>query len=345
VSGVWYATRENVMSAPDIRASAYASAQIDAAVESASRRVDKLCHRTFYPWTGTRYFDWPSDQNAGAWRLWLDHNELISLTSLESPPGTTISTTDVLLEPNTSGPPYNRIDLSRGTSAMFSLDSTPQRSIKVTGVFGYANDEQTAGTLASSPTSSSTTITVAGAAYGVGDLLRIGTERLTVTDRAWGTSGQTGTLAASNAAQTLAVSDGTAFVTGEELLLDSERVFVRDISGNNLTVHRAWGGSTLAAHTGATIYYSRTLTVSRGQVGTTAASHSSSDVIYRWLPPGPVRALTVAYALDQFFQEGAGYARTIGSGGAERTVGERGIKALEEDVYGAYGRKNRMRAV
>ena len=93
------------MSASDIKASAYATAAIDAACESASRRVEKLTHRIFYPAVGTRYRDWPNDQDARYGRLWLDQDELISLTSLESPEGTAIDTDDVLLEPNGSGPP------------------------------------------------------------------------------------------------------------------------------------------------------------------------------------------------------------------------------------------------
>lgn len=341
----WYTTRERVMAAPDIKASAYAAAAVDTACDAASRRIERLCHRIFYPAVDTRYFDWPNDQDARFGRLWLDQHELISLTSLASPSGTAISTANVLLEPNGGGPPYTRLDLNRGTSAAFSMGNTSQQAIVVTGVFGYRNDEESAGTLAASPSSSSATIGVSGALFGVGDLLRIEDERLIVTGRSWSTSAQTGTLASSNAAQTLAVSDGTAFVAGEELLLDGERVLVQDISGNNLTVRRAWSGTTLAAHTGATIYYSRTLTVARGACGTTAAGHGISTAVYRWVPPSGVRQLATAYAIDQFFQEGAGYARTIGSGENERAMSGRAIVNLEDAVYGQYGRKARTRAV
>lgn len=341
----WYTKRERVMSATDIKASAYAAAAVDRACESASRRVEALTHRKFYPWTGTRYRDWPNDQSARTGRLWLDSDELISLTALESPEGTSISTDDVQLEPNGSGPPYTRLELDRSSSAAFSIDSTSQRSIVITGVFGYRNDEESAGTLASSMSSSVTTLTGAASRYGVGDLLRVGDERMIVTDRTWATTGQTATLTSSNAAQSMAVSDGTAFVTGEELLIEAERLFVLAITGNTLVVQRAWSGSTLAAHSGATIYHQRALTVTRGAVGTTAASHSSSDAVYRWLPPAPVEQLSTAYALDTFYQESAGYARTVGAGEHIRIATGRRIAQLEEEVYGGYARKARTRAV
>lgn len=334
------------MAAPDVKASAYASAQVDAVIEAASRRVERLCHRVFYPTVATRYFDWPNDQDARYGRLWLDQHELISLTSLASPVGTAISTGSVLLEPNGTGPPYTRLELDRGTSAAFSMGNTSQRAIAVTGVFGYRNDEQSAGTLTTSPSSSATTIGVAGALYGVGDLLRIGTERLIVTERAWAFTGQTGTLTSSNAAQSLPVADSSVFVVGEELLLDAERMLVLAVQGSNtVIVQRAWSGSTLAAHVGANIYYSRTLTVTRAAAGTTAASHTAADAVYRWTPPGPVRQLATAYALDQFFQEGAGYARTVGSGESERQMSGRALVNLEESVYGMFARKIRARAV
>jgi hypothetical protein len=58
-----------------------------------------------------------------------------------------------------------------------------------------------------------------------------------------------------------------------------------------------------------------------------------------------VRALTTAYALDQFFQEGSGYARVIGADDNQRRISGMAIPRLEEDVYGAYARRGRIRAV
>ena len=49
-------------------------------------------------------------------------------------------------------------------------------------------------------------------------------------------------------------------------------MLITDIAGNNLIVKRQKSGSTLAAHTGSTIYAPRQVTITRGDLGTTAGS-------------------------------------------------------------------------
>ncbi|WP_449342453.1 hypothetical protein, partial [Streptomyces aurantiogriseus] len=135
-----YATREDVMHALDVKPTAYNSAQIDRALQSASRGVEALCHRRFYPEAATRYFDWPSSQYRPSWRLWLDDNELISITTLTSG-GTTIAASDYFLEPNRTGPPYNRLEIDLDSNAAYGGGDTHQRDITITGLWGYRNDE------------------------------------------------------------------------------------------------------------------------------------------------------------------------------------------------------------
>jgi hypothetical protein len=91
--GVWYCTREDVKSSLDSKESARNNGQVDRAIESASRAVEGLTHRRFYPETDTRYFDWPNAQYARPWRLWLDQHELVSVATLSSG-GTTIAASD-----------------------------------------------------------------------------------------------------------------------------------------------------------------------------------------------------------------------------------------------------------
>lgn len=344
-----YTTRESVMAAPDIRASAYAGPDIDNAIISATKQVDSLCHRGAYdrgipgflPWTGTLQFDWPNDQDARSGRLWLEQFALYSLTSATSG-GVAVTPSSVFLEPVASGPPYNRIDLDRSTSASFRVGSgAGQRSISLTGVWcPYLPVESSPSgfTVNGNPNASVTALTVNGPA-SVGDVLRIDSERLLVQDKSWTSSAQTGTIATGSNVETLAVSDGSVFRAGEELILDAERMLVRDVTGNTLIVKRAWSGSTIGAHTGATIYWPRLLTVKRGVLGTTAAAHTNATQIARLVLPGLIRELTIAYALDTYFQQGAGYARTVGTGEGERNASGRGIKDLEERVYWAYGRR------
>jgi hypothetical protein len=352
---VSYATREDVKSALDLKETARSNPQVDRVIEAASRDAEGLLHRRFYPELATRYFDWP-DQYARPWRLWLDDSELITLTSISSG-GITIPTADINLEPNRNGPPYNRVEINLGTSAAFGGGQTIQRDITITGLWGYSNTESPAGTVASGITSTATTLVVSSAAdIGVGQLLRIGTERLIVTERAMTSSGQTlqAPLTAAKNDETVAVSSGAGFTVGEVILLDAERMHIVDVAGNSLLVKRAWDGSTLAAHAGSTIYASRSLTVTRGALGTTAAAISGAAPIYRWEPPGPVRSLVIGEAVTAMMQEGSGYARSTGVGTSSRQVGGGtttktvygiGLEALREQAYTSHGRKARLRAV
>lgn len=347
----WYATREEVKAELDVKETARSNARIDRALADATEAVHGLTHRVFYPVLATRYFDWPNSQSGTSWRLWLDASELISVTTLSSG-GTTIASGDYFLEPNQYGPPYNRIEIDLSGSAAFGGGATHQRDITVTGLFGYRNDETTAGVTVEALDASETDIDVdaaTSAAAGVGSLLRIDSERVIVRDRTQLDTGQTlgGTgLTNQNNAVTVAVQAGTAFASGETILIDSERMLIEDSAGNNLTVRRAWDGSTIAAHSvGATIYAPRTLTVERGALGTTAATHTIGATIYRWDPPGSIRQLCLAEALTSLLQGRSGYARTAGAGENEREVTGRGLKDLRDRVYTSHGRKARLRSV
>lgn len=66
-------------------------------------------------------------------------------------------------------------------------------------------------------------------------------------------SGTTVTVA--NATSTaVTAGDGTKLAVGQTILAGSEQMFIRAISGNNLTVERAVNGTTGSAHAGATAY-------------------------------------------------------------------------------------------
>lgn len=342
---VFYTTREQVMSAPEIKATAYNNKQIDSAIESGSRAVEGLLHRKFYPVVDTRYFDYPNDQRARVGRLWLGEDEVVSITSITSG-GTTISSDHYFLEPANSGPPYQWIDLDRADNATFSVGATYQRNIAIAGTFcGCALEEVPGGTTVEALDSSETQVDVSDVSnIGVGSILRIDTERMIVTEKSWLSSSQTlqDPLIAQNNDVTVQVTDGTVFFAGETVLLDSERMRVVDVAGNNLTVKRAVDGSVLATHTGSTIYVPRTLTVERGALGTTAASHNSGASIAVHDIPGLVQELAAAYAIDTLQQRNSGYARTTGSGSNRKDAGGIGIEGLEKKVYAAYGRKARM---
>lgn len=346
----WYATREQVKGTLDVKATARSNAEVDRALAAASRSVEGLCHRRFYPWQGTRHFNWPNSQRARSWRLWLDDNELIDIDSLVSG-GVTIASGDYLLEPNTSGPPYNRVEINIGTAGAFQATDTHQQAIAITGLWGYTADETTVGATAEALDASETGLDVdadVSAQVGVGSVLRIGTERMLVTGRGLLDTGQT--LAADIDAKvgtvTLAVQSGAAFAVGETVLVGGERMLIVDIAGSTLIVKRSWDGSVLAAHsTGAAVYAPRALTVERGALGTTASTHDTVAAVHRWDPPAPVQELAIAQAVTTLLQGSAGYARTVGAGDNERESAGRGLKDVREQTYTSHGRKARLRGV
>jgi hypothetical protein len=345
--GIWYTTRESVKRALDSAETARNNWQVDQAIDSASRSVEGLTRRTFRPVLATKYFDWPDLQRGRPWRLWLNGSELISLTSLTAG-GTAIPPANLFLEPANYGPPYSSLEVNLGTTSAFTIGTTHQRAIAVTGVFGYTNDEVPAGTVAEALDTTETGIDVSDSgAIGVGDLVRVDTERMIVTGKQMLTTGQTlqTPLTASTADVTVAVTSGAAYNVDEVVLLDSERMLIVDVAGNNLTVKRAWDGSVLATHTGSTIYAPRTLVVTRGALGTTAAAHLTAAPIAKHKVPGLVEQLTLGEALNDLLQGQGGYARIQRAEGAAETGFGDGLSDLRSRCRSRHGRKARAATI
>lgn len=351
-----YTTRETIKRGLDISSTARNDRQIDRCIESAARRVDGLCHRIFYPRVDTKYFDWPNYQRAIPWRLWLDDTELISATTVTSG-GTAVPAANYNLESNRVGPPYDRLEIDISTSSALSSGSTYQQAIAITGLWGYANDEDTLGTAAESMDASETGLDVdaaTSAEVGVGSILRIDSERMLVSGRTQLNTAQSvggSGLTVGKNDVTVAVGSGTDFAIDEIITVDSERMLIVDITGNNLTVIRAYDGTILATHAAATaIYAQRTLTVVRGAFGTTAAAHASGATILMWKPPMGVRQLNTAEAIHELMQENTGWFRTMSAssnfgGTAKRSASMDAILDLRDSVYRQYGRKARVRSI
>lgn len=345
--GVWYTTREAVKSSGDSKETARNNAQIDRQIEAASRSVEGLLHRKFYPEIATRYFSWPDVNQGRPWRLWLNNDELISVTTLKSA-GVIIPPEDYFLEPYNSGPPYTHVELNLNSSAYFGGASTHQRSIEITGVFGYEISETPVGTLGEALDASETDIDVSNSAQiGVGDILRIGSERMLVTEKTLIYTEQDleGTTLAQENDTSQIVADSSGFFVGEVIQMDSEKMLIVDITTARLTVKRAWDGSTLSQHTDSQIWAPRRLTVERGALGTTAATHDAGDSIVRHNPPGLIKQLCTAEAVTGMSQESAGYSHSKKDGDNERQPYGQGLLDLREQAYTLYGRKARMRSV
>lgn len=355
---VFYCTRESVQDAFDVREAAHRSTQIDDAIASASDDIDAWLKRHKHglaPRTATRYFPWPSRNYAPAWRLWLDENELVSVTTLTAG-GTVITSGDYFLEPVNSGPPYTHIEIDLDSSASFTNSGTSQRAIEIVGTWGINDDQKAAGALESAIASTSTTTVdvTRGDLVGVGSLLKIDSERMLVTGKGTLSSGQTlaSAMNALNSDVVVDVSDGTLFFVGEQILIDSERMRITDITGNNLTVVRAYDGSVLAAHSlGATVSVYRRLTVERGSLGSTAATHLDAASVTVWEVPDLVRQLCKATVITNLEQEFSAYGARVYSDEAERdssgteVVAGRGLTDVRRQCYRRYARKFRKAAI
>jgi hypothetical protein len=343
--GIWYCTREDFKSALDSKLTARDDRQADRAIDAGARSLEGLLRRRFYPLTETRTFDWPNDQHARPWRLWLDDNELVSVSALSSG-GTSIASSDYFLRPDT-GPPFNRIEIDLDSSAAFGGGNTHQRDISVTGVWGYDAETDPAGALenAIADTTGTSVDVTDGSLVGVGSILVCESERMVVTGRqALDTAVDTGTSLTASAADD--VLDADVGAVGEVLVVGSERMLVVDDLGTTRAVKRAWDGTTLAAHSsGADVLALRTLTVERGALGSTAATHADATALTTVAFPGLVRTLNIAEAINIYEQERAGWARTAGNAEAEREAVGRALRDLRDRATFEFGRKARARAV
>lgn len=345
----WYCTREDVKTALDVKETARNNVQIDRAIAAATPSIEGLLKRTFYPLTATKYFAWPSrTPGVAPWRLWLDANELVEVYDI-TVAGEALADGDYYLEPANYGPPYTSIEINLAGTASFGSGSTWQRSIAVTGLYCHSAPEQTAGALDGSLDDTATQVEVTNsAAIGVGQIIRIGGERMIVTEKSMADTAQNlgGSLTALANSVTVAVQSGAAFAVGETILIEAERMLVVDIVANNLVVKRGWDGSVLAAHTAPQdIYALRTLTVQRGALGTTAAAHADTAQIYKHVWHPLVRKLAVAEAVVTAAQELSAYARTAGSGENARESYGKALEQARKDAFAALARKARLRSV
>lgn len=350
----------------------------DRAIQSAARNIEGHLHRLFYPDDDTRMFAWPNYQYEAPWRLSLGRNDLLQVTSLQTGYGdsnaVTIGLNQFFLCPQDRKPgwPFRWLELDRATTAYFGASDTPQRSVQITGTWGFTADADSVTTLSAAATDTAATVTVAdGSQTGVGDLLILGYgtgtpaypgdalehagflgayegERVIVSDKASTDSG----LTLSSGCTTDASSDneltasGTGLNQGEVLLVDAEQMLVLSVSGDVSIVQRAWNGTVLATHSGgATISAYRSLTVLRGQLGTTAVAQASGQTVYKHRVPSLVRDLAIAESVNRVLQETSGYARTVGGPDIAKPAPGIALADLWAEAETAYGRKARLGAI
>ena len=349
-----YATREQVQRALDVTETARNNMQVDRAIESSRDAVEGLCKRRFYNVIETNSWDWPNFQRSYPWRIWFDRAELADVTvnvPVVTSGGTSIPNSAIFWGHPRYSPPYTYMELDRSKSYSFGVGSTPQRDVAITGSFGYWAKTAAAGTLAVAMSdTTSTTCTVSnGSLVGVGDVLIAGSEWMLVSDKNMVDTTQaltgSGCTTALNNDNLLGVTTGSAFATDEVLQIDAEQLLITSITGNNLTVKRAWNGTALATHVTPDVYAARLLTVIRGDLGSTAATHLINAPLTINLVPGMVKELAVAEALNNLLQETSGYARTLAVPGAGNIVPGGALPDLRDKCREQFGRKLRQRVI
>jgi hypothetical protein len=348
-----YCSRIDVMTATEEQQTVDIIRHIDSGLEAAADEADRLTKRKFYNEIRTNKWDWPNYQRAAPWKLWFDAAELADVTALVpvlTSGGTVIPNSAIFWGPWNYAPPYTFLELDRSQSYSFGVGPTPQQDILLTGNFGYWTRTKPGGTLAAAVSSTTaTTVTVSDSSVvGVGDVLIVDSESMLVSDNAMSDTGQAqqgaGCSTNSDSDNVLTVASGPAIKAGEILQLDAEWMLAESVTGNNVTVIRAYLGTQPAVHASAEVYAMRSLTVIRAFGGTTAATHANGATAAVQLIPAEVREYAIAETLNFVYQKASGYARTLGENGALPVPGG-SLPDLRNRVYERHGRKARQRVV
>jgi hypothetical protein len=379
VYDIAYCSRTDAQRAIDFTDGLITNLQIDRAIQSAARNIEGHLHRNFYPFDGTKWFDWPNEQRAWPWRLWFDRNDVLCLTAFSSG-GISIGLNQCFLRPanKRAGFPYTYVELDRSTNAYFGGNTqTPQNAIEVTGTWGFtAEADEVTTTSANLSSDTVTTVPVASSAQvSAGDLLILGYTRGTAPfpSDTYGHAGliqpylgervlvQDVALADTSVAQsgagctTSSTGDNQLTVTGagtlslgEVVTLDAEEMLLLSVSSAGVwTVQRAWNGTQLTEHAAAEVYAPRSLTVQRGILGTSgqATTWASGTTVNKHRVPALVRDLAIAEAVNRILQETSGYARTVGAADMAMPAPGVALADLWDEAMTEYGRKARTRVI
>lgn len=168
-------------------------------IDNASRAFEATTGRTFIPVTATKYFDIPDTGD----RLYLEYEDLLSLTTLSDDTGT-ITSAYYWLYPLNLYPKHTiKLDVT-ALGRYFEYDDDPNKVVAVVGRWGFSEDTVATG--------------------------------LTL-----------GAAIASTTATSIVLS-GAGCEVGWTLLVDTEAMFVSNVTGNVATVERGANGTTAATH-------------------------------------------------------------------------------------------------
>ncbi len=149
-------------------------------IANASRAIEDVTGRTFVPVTATKYFDAPTRCPD---RLFLEYDDLLSITTLEDQTGA-ITSGYYWLYPLNMTPRHSIVLNTTDLGRAFEYDDDPEKAITVTGRWGYCEDTVATGlTLGAAIASTTATgIVLSGAGCEVGWTLLVDTEAMFVTN-------------------------------------------------------------------------------------------------------------------------------------------------------------------
>lgn len=103
-------------------------------LSAASKLIDSETRRTFYPRTETHYYDVPDGST-----LYIEDDDLLSITTLTNGDSTVLTTTDYILLPANSYPKYGiKLKDSSDYSWEEDSDGNDEQAITILGSWGYS---------------------------------------------------------------------------------------------------------------------------------------------------------------------------------------------------------------
>jgi hypothetical protein len=108
---------------------------IERIIEGASRVIDNETRRTFYARTATNKYDVPETGT-----LYIDDDDLLTITTLTNGDAEVLTTTDYILLPNNSSPKY-AIRFKDASTKTWEADSSgnTEQIITIAGTWGYSS--------------------------------------------------------------------------------------------------------------------------------------------------------------------------------------------------------------
>lgn len=207
--------------------------QLAIIIENASRAIDGYCGRSFYPERKTNYFDTPCgrDLDMGLY----DCLEVVTITNGSEG---ALATTEYRTYPYNQTPFY-QINLRASSSFFWATDtnSEPDAAIQVDAVWGYRSNYSREAwanvtTLSTGISDTDTTIVTAlEYSFVAGDIIKLGTEFMLVTDSDTAgvdvTRGYNGTTAAAHLAAVVCYRFEFEPVIAQATMLQAARYWKR----------------------------------------------------------------------------------------------------------------------